>query len=227
MPPKQKQAGGESGSTDAKTPENDGNKIGDDEINTEVWEIHKDYYFYFTPLSGKVETKDLKNGGTMKLFTIDGISSDGSRVLVEVWGDSEATLYHQMFETAARKNQTLFRINPVTCVEENDAETLILVPCPPNSFQDRYRTVFKLQRRSKKGLSKRTKMANVSFPKPVKWRSGAFTFANGEPVPHGPLKPHLSMTQRSISTLFWMRKKFQSHQTRRRELNKDHPSSVD
>jgi hypothetical protein len=84
MPPKQKQAGVKSGSTNAKTPENDGIKIGDDEINTEVWELHKDFYFFFTPLSGKVETKDLKNGGTMKLFTIDGISSDNSRVLVEV-----------------------------------------------------------------------------------------------------------------------------------------------
>jgi hypothetical protein len=27
-------------------------------------------------------------------------------------------------------------------------------------------------------------MANMSFPKPVKWRSGSFTSANGEPVPH-------------------------------------------
>jgi hypothetical protein len=137
MPPKQKTVAIEPASPidGPATPKNDEPKTCEDDINTENWDLHKDFYFYFVPNSGKLETKELKKGGPVRLFTIDGIGSDGAKILVEVWGDSEAALFHRMFETAAKKGQALFRINPITCVDENDAETLILIPCAPIRFK--------------------------------------------------------------------------------------------
>jgi hypothetical protein len=189
MPPKAKAAPGNAGDEEDQTaaPATPTGAAKDpEEMNTENWEDNKESFLYINASSGKLEAKNLKTGGVGQLFTIDGMNADGQRVLIEVWGDTPARLFQRMFLTAAEKNQSLFRIHPINVVNASDSDTLILMPVEPNSFQERYKKVYKLQTRAKIPgyVTKRNpKMTNWSFPKPVTWRPDAFTFSNGDVVP--------------------------------------------
>jgi hypothetical protein len=157
-------------------------------IQTENWTLYRDNYFYFVPGCGKLEIKKfLKNGKEVSssLFNIEGVNSDGARILIEVGGDRQAKLFDALFKSAASKDHGLFRINSVDCVPATDSSTFILIPEDPNDYQKRYKTIFKLKTRTKPASfnAQGASMQNCSFPKVVKWRDEVFTYPDGSYVP--------------------------------------------
>jgi hypothetical protein len=60
----------------------------------------------------------------------------------------------------------------------------VLIKCEPNSYQDDYKAVWKLQLKAKSaGKRAKTKLTANSFPKPIAWQQDHLCYDDGTPIP--------------------------------------------